>query len=140
MMCSNWMRIWSVVQKKEQKRWVWTAMCRRTRQIVAFVIGNREPCNLSSFLEGDPKEIQTLARPSVIFGRPINTCSRLKPIAVLGRTLGRPRICNDGTTPYANGLVGTCDRRYLFPASDEYHQLVTKWFIVQYNLGLSLTS
>jgi hypothetical protein len=30
--------IWSFVQKKEQKRWVWTAMCRRTRQIVAFVI------------------------------------------------------------------------------------------------------
>ncbi len=33
--------IWSFVQKKEQKRWVWTAMCRRTRQIVAFVIGDR---------------------------------------------------------------------------------------------------
>ncbi len=24
--------------------------------------------------------------------------------------------------------------------SDVYHHLVTKWFIVQYNLGLSLTS
>jgi hypothetical protein len=53
MMCSNWMHIWSFVQKKEQKRWLWTAMCRRTRQIVAFVIGDREPCKLSSFLEGD---------------------------------------------------------------------------------------
>src|ERR1700686_98355 len=41
MMCSNWTRIWSFVQKKEQTRWVWTAMCRRTRQIVAFVIGDR---------------------------------------------------------------------------------------------------
>ncbi len=27
--------------KKGQKRWLWTAMCRRTRQIVAFVIGDR---------------------------------------------------------------------------------------------------
>ena len=52
--------IWSFVQKKEQKRWVWTAMCRRTRQIVAFVIGDREPRDLSSFLEGDPTGVQTL--------------------------------------------------------------------------------
>ena len=27
--------IWSFVIKKVQKRWLWTAMCRRTRQIVA---------------------------------------------------------------------------------------------------------
>ena len=52
--------IWSFVQKKEQKRRVWTAMCRRTRQIVAFVIGDREPCDLPSFLERDPRGVQTL--------------------------------------------------------------------------------
>ncbi len=33
--------VWSFVLKKRQKRWLWTAMCRRTRQIVAFVIGDR---------------------------------------------------------------------------------------------------
>ncbi len=32
---------WSFVFKKARKRWLWTAMCRRTRQIVAFVIGDR---------------------------------------------------------------------------------------------------
>jgi hypothetical protein len=26
-----------------------------------------------------------------------------------------------------------------FSKSDEYHHVVTRWFIVQYNLGLSLT-
>jgi len=33
--------IWSFVSKKDQARWLWTAMCRRTRQIVAFAIGDR---------------------------------------------------------------------------------------------------
>ena len=33
--------LWSFVLKKSQKRWVWIALCRRTRQIVAFVIGDR---------------------------------------------------------------------------------------------------
>ncbi len=32
---------WSfVVYCKEQKRWLWTVMCRRTRQIIAYVIGD----------------------------------------------------------------------------------------------------
>ena len=33
--------IWSLVFKKAHTRWLWTALCRRTRQIVAFVIGDR---------------------------------------------------------------------------------------------------
>ena len=33
---------WSFVLKKINKRWLWTVMCRRTRQIIAFVIGDRQ--------------------------------------------------------------------------------------------------
>jgi insertion element IS1 protein InsB len=33
--------LWSFVLKKDRNRWLWTALCRRTRQIVAFVIGDR---------------------------------------------------------------------------------------------------
>ena len=32
---------WSFVRKRRNKRWLWTVMCRRTRQLVAFVIGDR---------------------------------------------------------------------------------------------------
>ena len=34
--------LWSFVLNKGQKRWVWLALCRRTRQIVAFYIGKRD--------------------------------------------------------------------------------------------------
>ena len=33
--------LWSFVLKKSEKYWLWTAMCRRNSQIVAFVIGDR---------------------------------------------------------------------------------------------------
>jgi IS1 family transposase/predicted Fe-S protein YdhL (DUF1289 family) len=33
--------IWSFVKRRKNKRWIWLALCRRTRQIVAFAIGNR---------------------------------------------------------------------------------------------------
>ncbi len=47
--------VWSFVLKKAGTRWLWTAMCRRTRQIVAFAIGDREPCHLPSFVGGHPR-------------------------------------------------------------------------------------
>jgi insertion element IS1 protein InsB len=33
--------VWSFVVKKANQRWVWVALCRRTRQIVAYYIGDR---------------------------------------------------------------------------------------------------
>jgi hypothetical protein len=33
--------VWSFVKRRKNKRWIWMALCRRTRQIVAFVIGCR---------------------------------------------------------------------------------------------------
>jgi insertion element IS1 protein InsB len=33
--------LWSFVAKRKNKQWVWLALCRRTRQIVAYAIGTR---------------------------------------------------------------------------------------------------
>ena len=33
--------LWSFVYQKWNKRWIWVALCRRTRQIVAYYIGDR---------------------------------------------------------------------------------------------------
>jgi len=33
--------LWSFVFKKNEKRWIWIALCRRTRQVVAYYIGDR---------------------------------------------------------------------------------------------------
>jgi insertion element IS1 protein InsB len=33
--------VWSFVLKKANPRWIWVALCRRTRQIVAYFIGDR---------------------------------------------------------------------------------------------------
>jgi hypothetical protein len=32
---------WTYVRRRSNKRWLWVVLCRRTRQIVAFVIGDR---------------------------------------------------------------------------------------------------
>lgn len=33
--------MWSFVRFRKNKRWVWLAQCRRTRQIVAYAVGDR---------------------------------------------------------------------------------------------------
>ncbi len=33
--------LWSFVYRRRNKKWVWLALCRRTRQIVAFAVGDR---------------------------------------------------------------------------------------------------
>ncbi len=33
--------LWSFVHQRKNKKWVWMALCRRTRQIVAFAVGDR---------------------------------------------------------------------------------------------------
>lgn len=33
--------LWSFVLKKEEEVWIWVALCRRTRQIVAYAVGDR---------------------------------------------------------------------------------------------------
>lgn len=40
--------IWSFTQLRKNKRWIWLALCRRTRQIEAFGVGNpgRKTCLL----------------------------------------------------------------------------------------------
>jgi len=45
---------WSFVLKKTQKRWLWTAICRRTRQIVAYVLGDRSEATCQKLWENIP--------------------------------------------------------------------------------------
>ena len=48
--------VWSFVLKKADKRWLSTDMCRRTRQIVAFVIGDRSKATCRLLWQAIPDE------------------------------------------------------------------------------------
>ena len=46
--------LWSFVYSKDNKRWVWVAICRRTRQIVACFVGNRGQKSCRKFWKSIP--------------------------------------------------------------------------------------
>ncbi len=47
--------LWSFVRQKRNKRWVWLAQCRRTRQIVAYAIGDRSEATCALLWQRIPK-------------------------------------------------------------------------------------
>ncbi|MDQ4078614.1 MAG: IS1 family transposase [Chloroflexota bacterium] len=46
--------LWSFVHHKGNKRWVWIALCRRTRQIVAYYIGDRSEASCRALWQRIP--------------------------------------------------------------------------------------
>jgi len=47
--------LWSFVLKKSRKRWIWIALCRQTRQVVAYLIGDRSEQSCRQLWERIPE-------------------------------------------------------------------------------------
>ena len=47
--------LWSFVQRKSDKVWVWLALCRRTRQVLAFVTGDRSRATCERLWQAVPE-------------------------------------------------------------------------------------
>ena len=47
--------LWSFVYRKSDKAWVWLALCRKTRQVVAFVVGDRSRATCRRLWQAIPR-------------------------------------------------------------------------------------
>jgi len=124
---------WSFVGRRSNKRWLWVALCRRTRQVVAFVIGDRSA--------------KTCAR---LWAKIPENYRQRRSFSDFWKSY-RPVFENDPTHEQAPkdsgklahverffGTVRQCLARYVrktlsFSKSDRMHHLVTKLFIEAYN-------
>jgi len=50
-------KLWSSVLKRANKRWVRIALCRATRQVVAYVIGDRSRATCQKIVRRIPRRI-----------------------------------------------------------------------------------
>ena len=48
--------LWSFVLKKTNKAWIWIALCRKTRQVVAYAIGDRSEATCHRLWRAIPKD------------------------------------------------------------------------------------
>jgi len=47
--------VWPFVKRRANKRWLWVALCRQTRQVVAYVIGDRSEKSCQSLWRAIPE-------------------------------------------------------------------------------------
>jgi hypothetical protein len=51
--------LWSFVRKRVNKRWIWIALCRATRQVVASVVGDRSRASCRKLWQQIPAAYRT---------------------------------------------------------------------------------
>ena len=126
--------------KKEEKRWLWTAMCRRTRQIVAFVIGDRSSDTCRLLWQALPETYKLCKTYSDFWEAYAN---------VFPKETHQSVAKDSGETNHMerwNNTLRQWNARYTrktlsFSKSNFFHELVTRLFIVRYKLNrLSLIS
>jgi insertion element IS1 protein InsB len=125
--------VWTYVYKKAQKQWVWTVMCRRTRQILAFVIGDhsKKTClNLWSRIPDEYRKCQSFS-------------DFWKAYQVFPDTHQQVEK-KSGETNHMERWYGTLRQRLArlvrktlsFSKHFSWHHRFLKWYIADYNLNL----
>ena len=111
--------LWSFVGKRQQKRWLWVALCRRTRQIVAFVIGDRSAKTCWKLWQRIPIAYVT-AIHSVTCGMPTSkSLSRANTLQLVKKAAKR-LTWSGGTTPCASELAAMFANRSRFQRATNF--------------------
>jgi len=128
--------MWSFVLEQWQKRWSWTAMCRRTRQITAYAIGDRSQKTCQLLWERIPASYKDCRSFSdrwdayqLVFPRDTHQCigEGERQTNHMERWYNRLRQSN------ARFVRKTLS----FSKSDRMHEIVTRLFIIKHNLSLT---
>jgi IS1 family transposase len=133
--------VWSFVGRKTNKRWLWTVQCRRTRQIIAFVIGDHSEATCYRLWLAIPASYRHCQSFSDFW----KTYARVFP-ANTHQSVGKETGQTAHQERWYNTLrqwLGRYTRRTLsFSKTDYHHELVTRWFILEHNLRMcsSLTT
>ena len=127
--------LWSFVYEKTNKQWLWIALCRRTRQVVAFYLGDRSELScrrLWNLVPLNYKDSTTFSDFWAAYDKVIQTGKHSSVGKHTGQTNHVERWNNT-----LRQRIGRFVRKTLsFSKCEINHFWFTHWFIVNYNLSL----
>lgn len=127
---------WSFVLKKVNKRWLWTVMCRRTRQIIAFVIGDRSEKSCRRLWCKVPWEYRHCLSYSD-FWKAYQEVLPPQTHTVVGKDSGQISHMERWYCSLRQRQARYVRKTLSFSKCEAYHHMVTKWFIIDHNQALS---
>ncbi len=131
--------IWTYVWKKDNEKYIWLALCRRTRQIVAYYIGDRSEESCYQFWLRIPREYWYCKTFSDIWEAYDNVfCAG--DHQMVGKESGETAHIERFNNTLRQRLSRFVRKTLSFSKSDFFLELTLKLFIVRYNTELSVTS
>ena len=110
--------LWTFVGQRRNKRWLWLALCRRTRQVVAYALGQRDTATARVLLGRLPPGYRTCpchtdAWPAYAEAIAQGNRPRQSPNGntVPGPTPGQPTTSSASTPRCAPAWAGSCAKR-----------------------------
>jgi IS1 family transposase len=124
--------LWSFVFKKSEKRWIWIALCRRTRQIVAYYIGDRSEKSCRSLWKRIPQVYKKLCSYSD-FWETYQKVFSSETHQSVGKKSGETNHVERWNNTLRQRLARFVRKTLSFSKSDIFHEIVLKLYIFYYN-------
>ena len=123
----------SFVSSKDNQRWVWIARCRRTRQIVAFFVGDRSEASCRQLWDRRPEAYRRCRTFSAFWDAYPKVFATGKHQSV-GKDSGETNHVERWNNTLRQRLARFVRKTLSFSKSDFYHELVLRLFIIRYNI------
>ncbi len=124
--------LWSFVHKKTNQRWLWIALCRRTRQIVAYVIGDRSEKSCRALWRRIPACYKR-SRSYSDFWAAYQKVLPPETHQAVGKESGQTNHVERWNNTLRQRLARFVRKTLSFSKSERFHRLVLRLFIHLYN-------
>jgi insertion element IS1 protein InsB len=127
--------LWSFVLKRASKRWVWIALCRATRQVVAYFIGDRSRESCRQLWARIPAAYQR-GRCFTDFWEAYSSVIPAEQHTAAGKESGLTARVERWNNTLRQRLARFVRKSLSFSKAETMHEICLRLFLHRYNLSL----
>jgi len=128
--------LWSFVLQRASKRWIWVALCRHTRQVVAYFIGDRSAASCQKLWERIPDSYRH-AHCFSDFWEAYQKVIPAEQHTAAGKETGFTAHVERWNNTLRQRLGRFVRKSLSFSKSEEMHEICLRLFLHRYNLALA---
>lgn len=130
--------LWSFVLKRANKRWIWIALCRATRQVVAYVVGDRSRATCQKLWAAVPSAYRR-GHCFSDFWEAYQLVIPAEQHTAAGKESGLTAHVERWNNTLRQRLGRFVRKSLSFSKSDTMHELCLRLFLHDYNKSLALS-
>jgi insertion element IS1 protein InsB len=130
--------LWSFVLKRANKRWIWIALCRATRQVVAYVVGDRSAATCHKLWAHIPAAYRS-AHCYTDFWEAYRSVVPAEQHTAAGKESGLTAHVERWNNTLRQRLGRFVRKSLSFSKSEAMHELCLRLFLHDYNCSMALS-